>query len=667
MPVNAPQFGAAANGPAAPAANSSPFNFLAAGSTNSAIPDFKTIAASFFATPTVSTDSAPVATKSATSKPTGPLLPRERESNKDKDARGSELPSAFLPMLPWHPLPTLTPQAPNHTQPMSPSLPSQAKDNSSAPACVLPVVSQPQDLNQILSQSTAGIAPRNNTAIQGPQNTNDVGKIDLADQPARLAVNETKSSSPEFLSSSITTDKPQVHDIRALGPEEKTKQVATPEVKPLQIFQDTTLTSGGTQPRVETATGGARGPRVMENKENVLSAAANSVSKAVNTAEIDTRPASTNNSNQKLSTKIEKPVVPVENKKSSQTMQPIETAQDNATEIEPSNSAAGTDQTSAPQAATPQTVEEAIKAVIPQAVVLEHNVIGQALVHSTHPDAAQPTKLAGSKSNQSESDSAEVSAAAPAISEKATTEGLNNLKTSPVVDSNPKVTAVKSKTDTTIKKAQRSTIENQSDPVTATNALHRPESTVVSSSQNTTSKDHDTVTPQLNMGPHAKSSSAKNVPDASDLASSSTTQVPDADDAAPTPHAGINTAKLVQGLTQSELRVGLQTREFGNIDIRTSASRHEFSAQISVEHSEVAHTLNSDLPNLYARLNEQQVSVANIHIHDQSLSTSSGLDQRSQQSSPQQQGSGAVRQQMEPALPSIHEVLGSTDRLDIRV
>jgi flagellar hook-length control protein FliK len=129
----------------------------------------------------------------------------------------------------------------------------------------------------------------------------------------------------------------------------------------------------------------------------------------------------------------------------------------------------------------------------------------------------------------------------------------------------------------------------------------------------------------------------------------------------------VNTAKLVQGLTQSELRVGLQTRDFGNIDIRTSASRHEFSAQISVEHSEVAHTLTAELPNLYARLNEQQVPVSNIQIHNQSLSTSSGLDQRSQQSAQQSQSNGFTKQQMEPALPSIHEVFTSADRLDIRV
>jgi flagellar hook-length control protein FliK len=175
------------------------------------------------------------------------------------------------------------------------------------------------------------------------------------------------------------------------------------------------------------------------------------------------------------------------------------------------------------------------------------------------------------------------------------------------------------------------------------------------------------VTPEVIIGSHAKSASAKNPPETSDLASKSTTQVPDADDIAPSSHAGVNTAKLVQGLTQSELRVGLQTRDFGNIDIRTSASHHEFSAQISVEHSEVARTLTTELPSLYARLNEQQVPVSNIHIHSQSLSTSSGLDQRSQHSSPQPQSSGAVRQQLEPTLPVIPEVFSSADRLDIRV
>ena len=47
-------------------------------------------------------------------------------------------------------------------------------------------------------------------------------------------------------------------------------------------------------------------------------------------------------------------------------------------------------------------------------------------------------------------------------------------------------------------------------------------------------------------------------------------------------------AKFVQGMSQSEFRVGMQSQEFGNIDIRTSVARHMFSAQISVEHSDIA-------------------------------------------------------------------------------
>jgi hypothetical protein len=132
--------------------------------------------------------------------------------------------------------------------------------------------------------------------------------------------------------------------------------------------------------------------------------------------------------------------------------------------------------------------------------------------------------------------------------------------------------------------------------------------------------------------------------------------------------SGIATAKLVQGMNQSEFRVGMQSQEFGSIDIRTSVVHHMFSAQISVEHGDMAKSLSAQLPGLYHRLADQQVTVGNIVIQGQSLSTSSGLAQDAQrQSSQPAPGITSAKAETEPILPTITGGIDSAGRLDIRI
>lgn len=57
----------------------------------------------------------------------------------------------------------------------------------------------------------------------------------------------------------------------------------------------------------------------------------------------------------------------------------------------------------------------------------------------------------------------------------------------------------------------------------------------------------------------------------------------------------IQSARLVQTASQAEMRVGLQSQEFGNITIHTAAAGQTLSAQISVEHPELARELASRL------------------------------------------------------------------------
>jgi flagellar hook-length control protein FliK len=171
-------------------------------------------------------------------------------------------------------------------------------------------------------------------------------------------------------------------------------------------------------------------------------------------------------------------------------------------------------------------------------------------------------------------------------------------------------------------------------------------------------------------GAHGKPATVKLSADApSSPASLADTDGPD--ETLPTSASSPVTAKFVQGMSQSEFRVGMQSQEFGNIDIRTSVARHLFSAQIYVEHSDVAKSMAAQLPGLYHRLADQQVAVGNIVIHGQSLGTSSGLAQDAQRQSWQPQGHSSdadtAKLNAEPILPVMTDGIDSAGRLDIRI
>jgi flagellar hook-length control protein FliK len=141
------------------------------------------------------------------------------------------------------------------------------------------------------------------------------------------------------------------------------------------------------------------------------------------------------------------------------------------------------------------------------------------------------------------------------------------------------------------------------------------------------------------------------------------------DEAVPVTTSSPISAKFVQGMSGSEFRVGMQSQEFGSIDIRTSVARHMFSAQISVEHSDVAKSLATELPALYSKLADQHVPVANIVIQGQSLASSSGFaqDAQQQQGWRPQQSHGSASSNSEAIVPVMVEALDPQGRLDIRI
>jgi hypothetical protein len=167
--------------------------------------------------------------------------------------------------------------------------------------------------------------------------------------------------------------------------------------------------------------------------------------------------------------------------------------------------------------------------------------------------------------------------------------------------------------------------------------------------------------------------STAKLPDAAASASAAVTQA--------TPV--INTAKLIQSIGQSEMRVGMRSNEFGNISISTTANKDVISAQISLDHGELAKALAAQLPEMQARLGANQPMDVHIDMYGtatgQGTGTSGGMSNGSydQSSAGKQQstytassysGNSVAERPLFPASVATTTGYGSLNaRLDIRV
>jgi flagellar hook-length control protein FliK len=132
----------------------------------------------------------------------------------------------------------------------------------------------------------------------------------------------------------------------------------------------------------------------------------------------------------------------------------------------------------------------------------------------------------------------------------------------------------------------------------------------------------------------------------------------------------LHAAKLVAGLEQSELRVGLRGGEFGSVDIRTSLVRNQFTAEISVERGELGRALVAELPSLQHRLTEQHLPAADITVQHESSNNASEFQQgsRQDQSMATTAGVSSDSAQEDSTLPLMPvEVMETTTRLDIHM
>jgi hypothetical protein len=153
--------------------------------------------------------------------------------------------------------------------------------------------------------------------------------------------------------------------------------------------------------------------------------------------------------------------------------------------------------------------------------------------------------------------------------------------------------------------------------------------------------------------------------------------------AAPQVSPVINTARLIQSMNQSEMRVGMRSTEFGNISINTLVAKGMISAQISVDHGELAKTIAAIVPEMQLRLGGNQGMNVRIELNHEGMGQGTGgssgtLDSSADQSrSGRQQGgnstsgysgSGLGGRQFQPAADVMTKSEGRLNaRLDIRV
>jgi len=137
----------------------------------------------------------------------------------------------------------------------------------------------------------------------------------------------------------------------------------------------------------------------------------------------------------------------------------------------------------------------------------------------------------------------------------------------------------------------------------------------------------------------------------------------------PYPTSVVHSAKLVERMGETELRLGIRAGEFGSVDVRTSMVRNQFTAEISTERGELGRALAAELPSLQNRLTDQRVPVANITLQNHTGSHSGPSEQQNpRQGQPvYPTNPGSVREEgLMPAMV-VSEATVEASRLDIRM
>jgi hypothetical protein len=93
--------------------------------------------------------------------------------------------------------------------------------------------------------------------------------------------------------------------------------------------------------------------------------------------------------------------------------------------------------------------------------------------------------------------------------------------------------------------------------------------------------------------------------------------------------SSINTARLIQSISETEMRVGMHSSEFGEISIRTTVSQQQMLTQISLDHGELSQAISAHVSAAQAKLGDEHGLHALIEINNLGASFAGGSGQYS--------------------------------------
>jgi hypothetical protein len=133
--------------------------------------------------------------------------------------------------------------------------------------------------------------------------------------------------------------------------------------------------------------------------------------------------------------------------------------------------------------------------------------------------------------------------------------------------------------------------------------------------------------------------------------------------------SGINTARVIQSMGETEMHVGLRSAEFGDISIRTAVSQQQMLAQISVDRSDLGSAIAAHIPELQAKFGNEYGLHASVEVTQSGTSFAGNGNQ----SAPHQQKSFAQAVAVEHAATnsemdnqSVRAAADGARRLDIQ-
>lgn len=132
---------------------------------------------------------------------------------------------------------------------------------------------------------------------------------------------------------------------------------------------------------------------------------------------------------------------------------------------------------------------------------------------------------------------------------------------------------------------------------------------------------------------------------------------------------GINTARLIQTMSETGIQVGMRSAEFGDVSIRTMVSQQQMMTQISVDHGDLGRAIAAHVPAIQAKLGDELGMRSAIQVNQTGTSFSG---EQGNASGGQQQAYGHRVQSAAIALMAEPEATGFTagtsdeDRLDIQ-